>query len=719
MNYFHRKTSKILPVILTAALLLSFVPVSAYAAEPNTPKEEVVYINLNGDGSIREINVVNIFNLDQDGQIIDYGRYQSLRNMTTTDEIHQSEDMVTIDAKEGKLYYEGKLDESVMPWNISLYYYMDGQEYTAEEMAGKSGALKITGSITENENCPGDFFDGYALQVSLTLDTKKCSNIIAEDATIANVGSDKQLTYTILPGKGADFEITADVSDFKMDGISINGIPLKLNIDVDDEELMDQIAELMDAIEQLDDGASALHDGVSDLQNRVQTDLQSGVQELKNGAARLYDGTSELKDGGSNLQSGAYELQNGATSLDEGILSLNQGASQIQAALNALNQQSPALSEGSAEFKAALVQLQTALSGISVTAEDLSELRGASSAMKAGIDELVNGVTALQQSVSFDTYKAAMSSNGLDIESLCQSNRDAISSLQAMIAELNNQLAVMQENGMDTSALEAQIGQLSNISTLLGANNASITGTEAYLTSVNQNLSALLSGATALRTNYANFDAQIGALVDTLGTLAYQMGTLSSAVNTLVSEYEKLDTGITDYTNAVAQIVAGYSQISDGTQQLVFGSSAVKAGAESLYSGTGELLSGIVEIYNGSGTLKYGTGALDEGVAELLTAIAQLYDGTGELKDGTSAMREETSGTDSEINKIDDLLSCITGEDMEVSSFVSEKNESIKSVQFVIRTESIHTAEAEEVIEQEPVDLNFFQKILKLFGLYN
>ena len=110
-----------------------------------------------------------------------------------------------------------------------------------------------------------------------------------------------------------------------------------------------------------------------------------------------------------------------------------------------------------------------------------------------------------------------------------------------------------------------------------------------------------------------------------------------------------------------------------------------------------------MEIYNGTGTLKDGTGALDEGVAELLTAIAQLYEGTGELKDGTSTMREETSGMDSEINdKIDDLLNSITGGDMELSSFVSEKNENIKSVQFVIQTESIHLAEVEATIEEAP-----------------
>lgn len=55
------------------------------------------------------------------------------------------------------------------------------------------------------------------MQAALTLDTEKCSNIQADGATIANVGADKQISYTILPGKGLDAEITADVTDFEMD----------------------------------------------------------------------------------------------------------------------------------------------------------------------------------------------------------------------------------------------------------------------------------------------------------------------------------------------------------------------------------------------------------------------------------------------------------------------------------------------------------------------
>ena len=79
---------------------------------------------------------------------------------------------------------------------------MDGKEYSWNEIAGMSGQLKMTMKITENKNYEGQF---------LMLCTGLCyagygpvQNIDAPDATIANVGKNKQLTYTILPGKGAD-----------------------------------------------------------------------------------------------------------------------------------------------------------------------------------------------------------------------------------------------------------------------------------------------------------------------------------------------------------------------------------------------------------------------------------------------------------------------------------------------------------------------------------
>ena len=128
------KWKKMIATVMAVSLAISVTPVSqAAASTENTPKEEVVYVNLGGDGSVEKINVVNIFELEQDGTIVDYGEYESLRNMNTTDEIQVSEDRITIDAKAGKLYYEGELDGKVMPWNIVIRYYIDGEELKSYE----------------------------------------------------------------------------------------------------------------------------------------------------------------------------------------------------------------------------------------------------------------------------------------------------------------------------------------------------------------------------------------------------------------------------------------------------------------------------------------------------------------------------------------------------------------------------------------------------------
>jgi len=133
---------KLAALSLALLLIFSALPVRAFAEEP-LAKEEVVYVNLNADGSVKEVNVVNIFHLETAGTITDYGAYEALRNMTSTAPVNYVGDTVTIAAEAGKLYYEGKLSGGVIPWNIGIRYYLDGKEYSAAEVAGKSGALKI------------------------------------------------------------------------------------------------------------------------------------------------------------------------------------------------------------------------------------------------------------------------------------------------------------------------------------------------------------------------------------------------------------------------------------------------------------------------------------------------------------------------------------------------------------------------------------------------
>ena len=65
-------------VVSAAVLLSSVVPVYGMEEKDETPseKEEVIYVTLNTDGSVKHTYVVNSFD---GGEIVDYGNYSSVK----------------------------------------------------------------------------------------------------------------------------------------------------------------------------------------------------------------------------------------------------------------------------------------------------------------------------------------------------------------------------------------------------------------------------------------------------------------------------------------------------------------------------------------------------------------------------------------------------------------------------------------------------------------
>ena len=661
---------RVMAGVLTCAVVMGNTGVMALRVSAsdvkNSKKEEVIYVITDAQGNVQMVDAVNIFGK---GAVTDYGDYSSVKMLNSTEAIQMEDGKVSFTTDLNKVYYQGTMENAQLPWNIDISYTLDGASIAPEELAGKSGALKIHIKITQNEECTSNFYDNYALQASLTLDTERCDNICADGATLANVGSDKQISYTVLPGKGLDAEITADVVDFEMDAVEINGIRLNLNIEIDDAELMDKVNEIMDAAKDINGGATKLSDGTGD--------LLSGSSDLCDGTDTLYDGTSTLKDGTSNLKDGIDEMQT---------------------ALDTLNAQSSTLTDGSAEVLTALTTIQSSLSDVSMSAEDLETLTESSAAIKKGITSAYKGAKQLSASLSYDSYAAAMKEGGLDLEQLQTANTNAIGTLSAQIEELSKSLEMIKSiPGYDKDAayaaqaaqLEAQINSLSQMVTLLGANNAALGGTSQYFDTVSAGAQSLVDGLAELKTSYAAFDKAIGDLVDSLSDLTVNMSSLKTGIDSLVESYTTLDTGIGDYTDGVASIVTAYTKIVDGAASLLDGTKDLYDGAESLKQGTSDLYDGIVT----------------------------LNDGAVELSDGTKEFYEKTDGMDSEIeDQIDEMLDSITGGDAEVVSFVSDKNEDVTSVQFVIKTAAIEKEDVVEMVVEETQKQSFWQKLLQLFG---
>lgn len=644
--------------------------ISVYAAENEKGgKEEVVYVSTDAYGNVQAVNVVNIFG---GGDITDYGTYTQVKLLNTTDDIDYTDDTVFFTSAADRVYYQGTMSKDTqLPWNINIEYTLDGRSVTAEELAGASGRLVIYFSVDKNENGNSDFYDSYALQASFTLDADKCENIVADGATMANVGSDKQISYTILPGKGLEAEISADVTDFEMDAAAINAVRLSLDIDIDDEELLDKVREIMDAADELDSGAE-----------------------------ELSDGTEQLKDGGADLNSGAKNLRDGVSSLNDGVNTLKDGVDTMYQGLKTINANSSQLTGASATVLSALGTINEGLSGVSMNTEQLSLLVQSSGAIAQAIDNLYSGAAQLQANLGYAQYKAAVkqaSGGQLDIDELLVSNGKVIDSLNVQY------MAVMQaieqikavpgyeysdELKTKLSELEGQAAQLAQMIQLITADNAAITGVESYLGAFSDGVAALSGGLAQLKESYARFNAAINTLATQLGSLAVNMNELAAAINTLTSEYGRLDSGIRDYTDGVAQLAGGYLELIDGIN-------ALSDGSWKLLTGADDLLDGTVSLYDG---------------------IVQLSDGVTELKEGTAEFYDKTRDMDVQIeDEIDDTISSMSGSDIPVTSFVSAKNDNVDSVQFVIKTSAVEKPEVVSEPETVQEKLTFWQKLMNLF----
>lgn len=250
-------------LILLAVLLVTSCLFAASAAA----KEEVVYANLDKNGGVEGVYVVNIFGYSElvdavaanpaEPVIVDYGDYTSVKNLVSTEPIVKTGgDEYTIYLNpevpaDGKLFYQGNT-KNIIPWTIDVAFFLDGKEVSAEEIAGAAGHVTVHVNIDENPayGVNNFFYKNYALTVTILLDANTCLNIVSKDATIANNAAKKQLTYTILPDKVTEIIIDTDSVDFSMDEININAVRLSLQISTDSIDMSD-IDDLKNAVRNL------------------------------------------------------------------------------------------------------------------------------------------------------------------------------------------------------------------------------------------------------------------------------------------------------------------------------------------------------------------------------------------------------------------------------------------------------------------------------------
>lgn len=329
-------------------------------------KDESVYLISDANGNVNKTIVVDhLKNKDKKDTLEDASNLSDIENVKGKEKFTQSGDKLTWQAGGKDIYYQGTATEEP-PVTQKVTYYLDGKEISPEDLAGKSGKVKIrfdytnTTSYTETVNGEKQTVSvPFAAITGLVLGDGFENIEVTNGKAEVSDSSSVVLGYA-LPGlkdslgiKDKDLdgdvnipeymEMTADVENFSMpaamtfvvnasDYVSTDGIDTS---DIDDmiNDLKDASTQLQDGSKTLAEGTDTLSDGLSTLQSKLGT-FASGVGTLKSGLKTYTDGVSTLSGGLNTLNSNVPTLSNGITTLNSSAKSLNDGVALLNATVS-------------------------------------------------------------------------------------------------------------------------------------------------------------------------------------------------------------------------------------------------------------------------------------------------------------------------------------------------------------------------------------------------
>lgn len=783
---------KILRTLLTTCIILSLLCVSlpdvplharsrgdaALSVEETTAlapangsvdtKEEVIYAALHADGSVKGIYSVNVLNVSERGMVTDYGQYDSIKNLTSADAIAYENGAVTVHAEQGRFYYQGNTTAKNLPWSVDISYHLDGSPVPPDQLGGSQGRLEITIETSSDSNVNSSFFDHYMLQISVSLNGDKSTDITAPDGVFADAGSNKLITFTVMPGEDSRLTVSADVSDFSMDPISFQGIPMSfaLNMEsLDTSFLYDQTREIKDAASQFHAGSSQLKDGSHQ--------LKEGLSSLTEGTGSLHEGIGLYTDGADAIDSGISSLQDGSSSLAQGALSLAEGINASKA--------------GADTLAAGYLGKDGLCSGADKLTDGANGLRDGAKQLSKGVDSLTGMVAGIGNSSALETPAGQLIAGAEAALSITADGDNSKEKLQFLSTALTNTI-----NALLTGLTTPRAGTTEDTITLPPKKKTELipeekpqpeavpetqpetetepeSGTEEPSEeepseedtqnnppqdsgkSPGENTKQSMEFSTAFKMSYpipkntkikvasvSNPAEQIGKLVELKSQLESMLArydlleelgdsTNSPEVKKQLAELKQgassLSMGVSQLADGAGKVSGGIHQISDGTSQLALGLSKLNTGGSDLAVGVKDLDDGMSQLQEGADTLSAsgtplmdGAKQLTDGADALLSGTQQLDSGLEGLKKGTGEFKEKTQEIDTQIEEqIGTMMEQFSGGSYTPISFLSSKNTNVDLVQFVITAEGIPLPLPKTVPDVPQAEDSFWKRVADLF----
>ncbi len=364
---------------------------------------------------------------------------------------------------------------------------------------------------------------------------------------------------------------------------------------------------------------------------------------------------ASLQDAIRQLNDGTWKLADGGYDLSSGMGKFYNGLKEMHVGMNEFKSGFGELIDANPSIKSGSAQILTALKTMSKGMQELDSMDLSSlNALVEGSAQVKAGINGIAGGLS------GISGSLAGADSLMAGNEGIIAYLEAQ--------KLVPGSSDSAAMLDGMIAVLQGNNGLLGGLQYGINGDG---TAANPGLAA---GAGALAEQYALFDAGIQALPATLTEMTGGLVELKAGIDQMAANYGSFDSGLREYL----------------------------AGVSDLYDGFRKLSSGFGDVVNGG--------------ADINKGMSDLYFGMKDLADGTEEMHSETADMDTKMqDKIDEMLADYSFDEFVPVSFVSEKNAGVELVQFVLMTEEITAAKAEEPPAQEPVKQNFWQRVVALF----
>ena len=583
--------NKVISKIVSGTLLCSMVgytlPVFAYT------KDETVYSKLDASGSnYKTIVSTHIENTENEELIKDLSDLLNVKNTSGDETFTQDGSTFTWNANKNDIYYQGESQKD-LPIECKVKYELDGKELSANEIAGKSGKVKITLQYTNKE------------ERTVTVNGKKVKMYVPFVVVAGTiVKNENNQNITISNGKVID-----DGTKTTVIGMAMPGLQESLGVSADEVEIPSNIEITMDATDfetngifsyvtpkVLEEEDIKAFDKLDEIYAQVNT-LQSSMNQIQEGA-------NTLKDGAKTYSEKSQEFNNAMNQVSEGVSSVNSNYSQIDTGITTINQGSTSLKNGAEQLNAGIGELSSQLTSMPDSIE----------ALYVGSTQVLNGLNDTQ-------------ANGKTTPGLVTGVNTIVESLQTSNEGLNKALENLSATSQGT--IDA-----------LTANNKT-------LKAVQQALSATEEAKTANKTMIENLEKQIKANETIIAKYnQYKAGAdtqkkeLAKKVSSSKESLTTVTKGMTTLRNAMTQVNAGLGQLNTASKKLPDALNQLSAGSKSLVSGTKTLSAGANKLSKGSTALKSGIQTLDTSTQQLTTANGQLTEGAKTLSDGATTLAE-------------------------------------------------------------------------------